>query len=164
MRLSNLNKFVFFISFIFLFFNPVSSEEEEVDIWNKTNQDQQNTIQDGILVNPNKNTKATILQAEEKITIEENVSEETQNEKVYGILDPDENNFNLSLWSNTEIKEIKNAIKRINNLELSKIADEIYTDTLLTIAHTPKNISEEEFLNLKVNWMIENKDDKLFLL
>ena len=56
MRLSNLNKFVFFISFIFLFFNPVSSEEEEVDIWNKkkTNQDQQNTIQDGILVNPNK--------------------------------------------------------------------------------------------------------------
>ena len=115
MRLSNLNKFVFFISFIFLFFNPVSSEEEEVDIWNKkkTNQDQQNTIQDGILVNPNKNTKATILQAEEKITIEENVSEETQNEKVYGILDPDENNFNLSLWSNTEVKEIKNAIKRI---------------------------------------------------
>ncbi len=166
MRLSNLNKFVFFISFIFLFFNPVSSEEEEVDIWNKkkTNQDQQNTIQDGILVNPNKNTKATILQAEEKITIEENVSEETQNEKVYGILDPDENNFNLSLWSNTEVKEIKNAIKRINNLELSKLADEIYTDTLLTIAHTPKNISEEEFLNLKVNWMIEkNKDDKLFL-
>ena len=34
----------------------------------------------------------------------------------------------------------------------------------LTISHTPKNISEDEFLNLKVNWMIEkNKDDKLFL-
>ena len=68
------------------------------------------------------------------------------------------------LWSNTEIKEIKKAIKRINSLNLSKIADEIYTDTLLTIFHTPKNISEDEFLNLKVNWMIEkNKDDKLFL-
>ena len=68
------------------------------------------------------------------------------------------------LWSNTEIKEIKNAIKRINNLKLSKLADEIYTDTLLTISYTPKNISEDEFLSLKVNWMIEkNKDDKLFL-
>ena len=42
------------------------------------------------------------------------------------------------LWSNTEIKEIKNAIKRINNLKLSKLADEIYTDTLLTISYTPK--------------------------
>ena len=27
--------------------------------------------------------------------------------KVYGILDPDANNFTLMLWSNTEIKEIK---------------------------------------------------------
>ncbi len=166
MRLSNLNKFVFLISIIFLCFSPLSSEEEEVDIWNKKNveQDQQNITQNEISVNPNQNTKATILQTEEKITIEDNVSEETQNEKVYGILDPDENNFNLMLWSNTEIKEIKNAIKRINNLKLSKLADEIYTDTLLTISYTPKNISEDEFLSLKVNWMIEkNKDDKLFL-
>lgn len=166
MRLSNLNRFVFLLSLILLFFSPISSEEEEVDIWNKkkVDQDQQNANQDGTLFKPNQNTKAAILQAEEKITIEENVSEETQNEKVYGILDPDVNNFSLMLWSNTEIKEIKKAIKRINSLNLSKIADEIYTDTLLTISHTPKNISEDEFLNLKVNWMIEkNKDDKLFL-
>ena len=166
MRLSNLNRFVFLLSLILLFFSPISSEEEEVDIWNKkkVDQDQQNVNQDRTSFKPNQNTKATILQAEEKITIEENVSEETQNEKVYGILDPDVNNFTLMLWSNTEIKEIKKAIKRINSLNLSKIADEIYTDTLLTISHTPKNISEDEFLNLKVNWMIEkNKDDKLFL-
>ena len=60
------------------------------------------------------------------------------------------------LWSNTfEIKEIKSYQKNKQSEPLSKIADEIYTDTLLTISHTPKNISEDEFLNLKVNWMIE---------
>ena len=35
MRLSNLNRFVFLLSLILLFFSPISSEEEEVDIWNK---------------------------------------------------------------------------------------------------------------------------------
>ena len=32
--------------------------------------------------------------------------------KVYGILDPDVNNFNLMLWSNTEIKEIKKSYQK----------------------------------------------------
>jgi len=166
MRLSNLNKIFYSFFIIFFVINFSIAEEEEVDIWknnNKATTSQSLNNSNQKLKKENQNTKATTLNTEARITIEQNVSEETQNEKVYGVLDPDINNFSLMLWSNTEIKEIKNAIKRINKLKLSKLADEIYTDTLLTISYTPKNISANEFLSLKVNWMIEkNKDEKLF--
>ena len=68
MRLSNLNKFIFLISIIFLCFSPLSSEEEEVDMWNKKNveQDQQNITQNEISVNPNQNTKQQFFKLKKK--------------------------------------------------------------------------------------------------
>ena len=82
MRLSNLNRFVFLLSLILLFFSPISSEEEEVDIWNKkkVDQDQQNVNQDGTSFKPNQNTKATILKLK-KNNYRRKCFEETQNEE-----------------------------------------------------------------------------------
>ena len=46
--------------------------------------------------------------------------------------------------------EIKNTISRISKLKLSKTAEEIFQETLLTYSYTPSGMSIEEFLKLKL--------------
>ena len=89
--------------------------------------------------------------------------ENTNNSKpLYGIFDPEENNFSLNMWSQTDGKDIKLAFKRISKIKLSKTAEELFINTILTFAYSPiKNMSDEEFLDLKINWLIENKKDDL---
>ena len=81
--------------------------------------------------------------------------------KLYGIFDPSENNFNLNFWKNTDGKEFKNIISRINKLKLSTFAEKIFINTLYTYSYLPKDISEEDFLEIKINWIIDNNKDEL---
>ena len=39
---------------------------------------------------------------------------EDQNRSVIGIFDPEENNFNLNMWLDSDGKDIKKVLKRIN--------------------------------------------------
>ncbi len=75
-----------------------------------------------------------------------------------GIFDPEENNFNLNMWSNTDGEDIKKTLKRINKLKLSKVSDNLLFNTLFTNAYPPKkNLSSEDFLKIKIDWLIKNK-------
>jgi hypothetical protein len=66
------------------------------------------------------------------------------------------------MWSNTNGNDIKSVLKRINKLNLSSSAEDIFTNTILTYTHPPSsNLSNEDFLNLKINWLIKNKKNKL---
>ncbi|MAJ86004.1 MAG: hypothetical protein CL687_03435 [Candidatus Pelagibacter sp.] len=168
MRLSNLNKYFFVSLFITLSFFSYLNAENQIDIWKKDNkkdtitkEEKKDNIQENLNLKVNTSTEKV-----NKIKIEENLFQDTLDVKIYGIHDPEKYNFKLSLWSNTESKEIKKTISRISKLKLSKTAEEIFQDTLLTFSYTPINMSIEEFLEIKINWLINNQKDyelKLFL-
>ena len=95
------------------------------------------------------------------ITVEEELTLDDSVNKIYGIIDPEENNFTLNMWQNTDGKQIKDAFKRLNKLKLSNVAEEIFINTILTNSYLPKNnMTDEEFLELKMNWLIKNNSCK----
>ena len=163
MRLSSLNKYLTF--FILIFASSPLISEEAVDIWKKENKDQSATE---IIQSERIEKKATQSSLKNSAIQEANIDiinnfENTNNSKpLYGIFDPEENNFNLNMWSQTDGKDIKLAFKRISKIKLSKTAEELFINTILTFAYSPvKNMSDDEFLDLKINWLIENKKDDL---
>ena len=94
--------------------------------------------------------KITIKIDEQKI----NNSEQT----VIGIFDPEDNNFSLNMWLESDGKDIKNILKRINKLKLSKLSEDLLFQVLFTNAYPPKtNLTSEKFLKIKIDWLIENR-------
>ena len=149
MRLSKLNKIsILTVSFLSLFFLDLKAEQQ-IDLWKKdkintqsANDEKKNIKKENENIKLNTNIKTV-----EKVEIENNLSQETLDVKIYGIHDPEKNNFKLSLWENSESKEIKNTISRISKLNLSKIAEEIFQETLLTYSYTPNGMSKEEYIS-----------------
>ena len=79
-------------------------------------------------------------------------------QSVIGIFDPEENNFNLNMWSKTDGEDIKKVLNRINKLKLSKLSEDLLFQVLFTNAYSPKkNLDSKEFLKIKVNWLIKRK-------
>ena len=158
MKLSDLNK-LFFFFVIFTYLSNLRAENE-VDIWKKSNSNDLNQSVDNKekkiespLINKNKITTNSIIQ--------ENNSTEINDTLLYGIWDPEKYNFELSMWSKTDGKNIQKTISRINKLELSETAENILLNTLFTYSYAPENLSEKEFLDIKINWLIKNKKDDL---
>ena len=158
MRLSDLNKLFFFLIF-FVNFNYLIAENE-IDIWKKSNSNNSNESLKSSekkikspLINKNTITTNNIIQEEE--------SSEINNNLLYGIWDPDTYNFELSMWSKTDGKNIEKTISRINKLNLSETAENILLNTLFSYSYAPENLSEEDFLDIKINWLIKNKKDNL---
>jgi len=155
--LSHLNKSILFaIFFIILIFNTAFGEDEPADIWkDKKNQNEQNNESD----NEKDITIESPIISEDvsKIIIKIDDNEiEDSTRSVVGIFDPEENNFNLNMWLNSDGKDIKNVLKRINKLKLSKLSEDLLFQILFTNAYSPKiNLNSEEFLKIKINWLIE---------
>ena len=57
--------------------------------------------------------------------------------QLIGLYDPQENNLNIDMWMNTDGDQIKSIIKKINTLNLSVDASEIYKVALLTNSYLP---------------------------
>ena len=97
---------------------------------------------------------------EEQSTInEEEIN--TSKQSIIGIFDPEINNFTLNLWSQSNGEDIKRILKRINKLKLSKFSEDLLFRVLFTNAYPPqKNLSPEEFLKIKINWLIKNRKFK----
>ena len=155
--LSHLNKLIFFTIFsTILFFNTAFGEDEPADIWkDKKNQNEQNNESD----NEKDITIESPIISEDVskiiIKIDDNKIEDSTR-SVVGIFDPEENNFNLNMWLNSDGKDIKNVLKRINKLKLSKLSEDLLFKILFTNAYSPKiNLNSEEFLKIKINWLIE---------
>ena len=155
---SHLSKLIVFLIFLnILTFNSAIAENEAADIWEQNNDQEENN-------EPNSEKDITIespiLSGDiEKIVIkidEDNLEKEY--ESVIGIFDPEENNFNLNMWSNTDGNEIKKVFNRINKLKLSKISEDLLFQVLFTNAYPPKkNLNSEEFLKIKIDWLINKK-------
>ena len=62
------------------------------------------------------------------------------------------------MWSRTDGEEIKKVLKRINKLKLSKPSEDLLFQVLFTNSYSPqKNLNSDEFLKIKIDWLISNK-------
>ena len=149
--LSNLNKLILFTFFINILIFNFTISFAAVDIWEKKKKknDQSNQI------NNEKEIKieSPILSEDinKIIIIDENEIKDPE-KSVIGIFDPEENNFNLNMWSQSDGEDIKKILKRIDKLNLSKLSEDLLYQVLFTNAYPPKaNLNSEEFLEIKIN-------------
>ena len=157
-RLSHLNKLKEITIFFAIIISNFAFAADPVDIWKKKeNQDEQSnqigkekeiTIKSPILSDDL--NKITIKIDEQKINNFE--------QPVIGIFDPEDNNFSMNMWSESDGEDIKNILKRIYKLKLSKLSEDLLFQVLFTNAYPPKvNLTSEEFLKIKIDWLIKNQ-------
>jgi len=159
-------KYLSFILF-YLFFGFATQSQEPIDIWSLEGKKSTEKI-DVIKNLEEKDIEQNSIYKMQSLKDDESNIEEDQtlpsNEiKIVGLYDPAENGLDIDMWSNSNGDQILNIFKRINKMDLSKDASEILDILLLTNAHYPKiNISKDQFLELKSNWLI--KSSKLQLI
>jgi len=162
MKLLNLNKNIFLL-FIFYFFSSVVFSEDSVDIWNNKNLNKKNKLTE--IQNTTKNKAETNIDINAQTLKEIEVSSKNLTvsiNPIYGIYDPSENNLSLDMWLNSEGTRVKDTIDRINKIKLSSFSEELFINTLFTIAKLPsQNMTDEQFINYKIDWLIKNKKDKM---
>ncbi len=157
MKLISLNKYISFL-ILFISFQSLYAEEQ-IDIWNKEIKEKSQTIKSDN--NTSNNTINSEIfkksQTNTSIKIENEILDNSQDVKIFGIYDPAENNFDLNMWTQTEAENIRSSFNRINKIQLSNTATKLFENTILSFAYPPKGMNEKEFVNLKIDWMIENK-------
>jgi len=155
------NKFLFFLFLTLNLFTPLFAEQS-VDIWKKSEKEEKQ-----VLGEKDKNSKSKIdiskTKIQNEIQIFDTQADQGLNEiKLIGLYEPEKNDLNLEMWSNTDGDVIKDTLKRIEKIDLSKFSEEILINTLLTYSYDPpKKISKDEFLDLKINWLIKNNKVEL---
>ena len=154
MKLKSFN--YFFGLLIILLSSPLLSEEK-IDLWkNKKEKSVEPTIQKNQDdQNASINNSNQTIDSLEKIQIQE-TSTTTQDQKVFGIYDPADHDFNLNMWSSTKAEDLRSSLKRINKVKLSKSSKDILEAILFSFSYPPQNMNEKEFVDLKVNWLIQN--------
>ena len=162
MKLKSFNYFNSLL-IIFLFFSPLKSEEK-IDIWNKKESKQSSEEKKIKKEDTQKLDTESIkkIELKQSIKIEDRpIDKDTNEGKVFGIYDPADNNFNLNMWSSTKVEDIKASLKRLEKIKLSKTSNEILERILLSFSYPPDGMSEDEFANMKINWLIKNKNTVL---
>tara|TARA_Y100000590_G_scaffold464308_1_gene633423 strand:- start:722 stop:2479 length:1758 start_codon:yes stop_codon:yes gene_type:complete len=162
-------KLSIFIIFFFLFSSTIYSEEEPVDIWNLeksedvSETENLNTVMDNEDQNESENSIYKMnSQKKESLEIEEDENLFSKEIQLTGLYDPEENGLSIDMWMNSNGDQILEIFKNINKIKLSKDANEILNIALLTNSYFPQNnISDEQFLNIKSDWLIKNKNLKL---
>ena len=156
-----LKSFNFFIGLLIVsFYSPLFCEEE-IDIWKNKKEitsesPQINQINEKIPQN------TTILQSSEpvktleKIKIQERSKIQTSEQKIYGIYEPASYDFDLNMWSMTKAEDLRSSLKRLNKIELSKSSNEILEAILFSFSYPPQGMTEKEFVDLKIDWLINN--------
>ena len=150
----------------YLFFGFTAQSEEPIDIWkieDKTKTENIDVIQNNEEEDIEQNSIYKMQsQTNDELNIEQDQALISKEVKIVGLYDPAENGLDIDMWSKSNGDQILNIFKRINKMDLSSDASEILDILLLTNAHYPQiNISEDQFLELKSNWLIKNSNLEL---
>ena len=153
-----LNK-IFIVFLTLCFSKQILLATEPVDIWNIEKKNIPNKVK--VKNNDSINTKiiqgVKIDQQLENVIVNKELDASLIN--LIGLYDPAENGLAIDMWSNSDGDEIKSILKKINSQKLSNFSEKILDITLLTNSYLPKNnISAEEFLDLKFEYLIKKKD------
>ena len=141
-------------------FSPLNSEEK-IDIWKKTKENKISNKNNSISQSNNQINSAQKLEIDQPIKVTDNFESSGEEIKVYGVYDPADNNFNLNMWSNTKAEDVRASIKRLKKIKLSETSNSILEKILLSFSYPPAGMENKEFVNLKIDWLIENNRSDL---
>jgi len=168
MKISKLlNKKFFTIQLAyFIFLTSIFAEEKPIDIWNIQKKDNQVISETNISSeNTESATQNSVYQLQtnkQKDTIKLEKKFSSKEIKIIGLYDPSEYGLSMDMWSNSDGTILKNLFQNINKFNLSEDASDIMHISLLTNAHSPtQNITEQEFMNFKSNWLIKDANLEL---
>ena len=162
-----LNKKNLSIIFIFLLSSfQTIAEDKPVDIWNidkKEVEPSSETIISEEKINETSESTIYQMQADKNIdSIELDQTLTSKEIKIAGLYDPEDYGLSINMWTKSDGLVLKKLFKKINKYNLSKDASEILNISLLTNAYYPnQNITDEEFLEFKSNWLIKNSNLEL---
>ena len=134
MKLKSFNYLVSLL--IFLICSHLSSEEK-IDIWEnkKTKINQPSNSEENKTKEIQNINSSQTIKALEKIEIQQGSELQTNEQKVYGIYEPANYNFNLNMWSSTDAEDLKSSLNRLGKIELSKSSNEILEMILFSFSY-----------------------------
>ncbi|MDC1080094.1 hypothetical protein OAS15_02895 [Candidatus Pelagibacter sp.] len=142
------------------------AEEKPVDIWNLEKQESDSVSEENLsLEKTEQESQSSIykMQADknkDSIKLDQDLTSKTI--KIAGLYDPEDYGLSISMWSNSDGLLLKKLFESINKYDLSEDASEILNISLLTNAYHPnQNITDEEFLKFKTNWLIKDSNFEL---
>ena len=156
---------IIFLNF-FLCIN-VNSETQPIDIWNVDKKEvEQESVNDPLITNDEIQVSETSIYDLQSNNQNDNVevdsSLNSKELKIIGLYDPEDYDLKIDMWSNSNGDQLKNLFSNLAKMNLSDDASELLNIVLLTNAYYPNiNIQEEEFLKIKSDWLIKNKDRDL---
>ena len=159
-----LNKKYLSILFCFLFLqNSNLFSDEPVDIWGLENNQNSEVETSGQNKTNNNISKSSLYESQNyknnDLVIEFDENIKSNEIEVVGIYDPSENSLTIDMWSNSDGNKILDLFNKIQKIDLSEDSKEILKISLLTNSYFPsKNISNEKFLKLKHQWLLQNSD------
>ena len=165
LRLLNKNNLLLILAFVSL---PIlnGESEEAIDIWKLDPKEM--TVKNSPLENNEEDIsiKNSIYESQtkkiNKLDIEEDFEIVSKDIEIIGLYDPSENDLQIDMWSNSDGNKILDIYNKIDKINISNDAKEILNISLLTNSYFPKkNISKSQFLEIKTNWLIKNRDLKL---
>ena len=162
LKLLNRNIFIFLFSYFLII--STSFANETVDIWNLENNKKNNEIikKKENLDKNNNQTSINNLNSTNLISVEQDEKFNQDENNLVGLYDPDENDLTIDMWEKSDGDKITQIVEKIHKLNLSYDAKNIYNKLILTNSFPPKrNINTQDFINLKINWLIKNNDLEL---
>ena len=156
-------KFLLIILVLFTSINSYSSDKP-VDIWNVNEEKKDQNSETSLKIDENNSSysEMSIYKKDTKnktLSIIQDNSLNSKKIKIAGLYDPQDYDLDINMWSNSDGDQLKNLFKRISKLNLSEDASELMNVSILINAHYPKkNITENEFLRLKSDWLIKNSN------
>ncbi len=157
------------LSIIIFFLLPSTfaiAEDKPIDIWNLDKQkietnseaisldEKKEPIKKTSIYDMQDNKNKNLIKLDKKLNSKEI--------KIVGLYDPEDYGLDINMWSNSDGLKLKDLFNSIDKFNLSNDASEIMNISLLTNAHYPnKNITEQEFLKFKSDWLIKDSNYEL---
>ncbi len=162
--LNKRNLSIVIITLLFPFY--LVAEEKPVDIWNIDKKEAESISEENLSIEKKEEISQSSIykmqssKNEDSIKLDQDLSSKTI--KIAGLYDPQDYGLSISMWSNSDGSTLKKLFKSIDKYKLSKDASEILNISLLTNAYLPnQNITDDEFLKFKTNWLIKNSNLEL---
>jgi len=167
-KLLNKKFYLIIILIFFYLFSYLYATDEPVDIWKLEKSSEEKSSEEKSseeIIEENSIDNNSTLQINNNVINQIEIIDNNKIEEqdlILGLYDPVENGLKIDMWLASDGIEIKNIFKRINKIKLSKDANQILEVALLTNSYFPnKNISESEFIDFKINYLIKKKDKEL---
>ena len=160
LKLLSKKSILFFLSYL-ISVSSILAEDKPIDIWNLEKKEIEVITETKIStenISGNSKTSVFDMQSDKQnnpIELDEDLL--SKDIKIVGLYDPQEHGLSIDMWVNSDGQKLKNLFKSIEKINLSNDASEIMNISLLTNAHYPsQNITEQEFLKFKTNFLIKN--------